>query len=179
MGLGKTIQAIALMVSRRSSDPARKTNLLVAPVALLRQWEAEIKTKLKPDREHRLSTYLYHGTGRITTWENLRKYDVVITTYGTLAAEFKRKQRIDGLKKLNPNWISFSAKDKLPVLGDECKFHRIILDEAQNIKNKATKSAQATVSYGILPSANLGLNVLPVLSAGHDEGGNEWYPHAK
>ena len=49
MGLGKTIQALALMVSRRSTNPARKTTLIVAPVALLKQWEKEIRTKLKPD----------------------------------------------------------------------------------------------------------------------------------
>ena len=48
MGLGKTIQALALMVSRRSTNPARKTTLIVAPVALLKQWEKEIRTKLKP-----------------------------------------------------------------------------------------------------------------------------------
>ena len=76
MGLGKTISALALIVSRPSDDPARKvstvstlarlcssslaqtlifpqTTLIIAPVALVRQWEREIKMKVKP--MHRLS----------------------------------------------------------------------------------------------------------------------------
>ena len=87
MGLGKTVQAIALMVTRRSTDPNRKTTLIVAPVALLKQWEREIELRLKPGREHRLSTYIYHSRGRNITWEMIKRYDVVLTTYGTLAAE--------------------------------------------------------------------------------------------
>ena len=42
MGLGKTISALSLMVSRPSSDRI-KTNLIVGPIALLKQWEIEIK----------------------------------------------------------------------------------------------------------------------------------------
>lgn len=37
MGLGKTIQAIAIMVHNASKDPGEKTNLIVAPTALLDQ----------------------------------------------------------------------------------------------------------------------------------------------
>lgn len=48
MGLGKTISTLALMVSRPSENRGKKTNLIVAPVALIRQWEREIKLKLKP-----------------------------------------------------------------------------------------------------------------------------------
>ena len=87
MGLGKTVQAIALMVTRRSTDPDRKTTLIVAPVALLKQWEREIELRLKPGREHRLTTYIYHSRGRNITWDMIKRYDVVLTTYGTLAAE--------------------------------------------------------------------------------------------
>ena len=46
MGLGKTIQALALILSRPSDDKAVKTTLIVAPVALLRQWEKEIHSKV-------------------------------------------------------------------------------------------------------------------------------------
>lgn len=48
MGLGKTISTLALIVSRPSENRAKKTNLIVAPVALVRQWEREIKMKVKP-----------------------------------------------------------------------------------------------------------------------------------
>ena len=87
MGLGKTVQAIALMVTRRSVQPDRRSTLIVAPVALLKQWEREIQLRLKPASEHRLSTYIYHNRGIKASWDILRHYDVVLTTYGTLASE--------------------------------------------------------------------------------------------
>lgn len=53
------MQTIALMVSRPSTDPERKTNLIIAPVALLTQWKAEIKEML--NEKDRLSTFILHG----------------------------------------------------------------------------------------------------------------------
>lgn len=82
MGLGKTIQALALMVARRSTDRKCKTTLIVAPVALLKQWEREIQTKLKPSPRHTLNVFIFHGDKRHTTFERLRTFDVVLTTYG-------------------------------------------------------------------------------------------------
>ncbi|KAL8723189.1 MAG: hypothetical protein Q9225_000455 [Loekoesia sp. 1 TL-2023] len=142
MGLGKTIQALALMVARRSPDPNRKTTLIVAPLALMKQWEREIKSKLKGGREHRLNTYTLHGQGRGASWEELKLHDVVLTTFGTLSTEIKRKEAIDEAKGKNPNWKPVTKADRLPLLGDECKWYRVILDEAQCIKNKNTKAAQ-------------------------------------
>ncbi|MCJ1469564.1 hypothetical protein MMC07_008198 [Pseudocyphellaria aurata] len=141
MGLGKTIQALALMVSRRSQDPTRKTTLIVAPVALMKQWEREIKQKLKPGPENRLTCFILHGANRQTTWEQLKTYDVVLTTFGTLANEVKRKDGIDIAKQMNPNWRPITKADQLPLLGEECKWYRVIIDEAQCIKNKNTKAA--------------------------------------
>ena len=123
MGLGKTIQALALMVSRKSPDPARKTNLVVAPVALMKQWEREIQKKLK-NGPHALTTYILHGAKRDTTFADLKKYDVVLTTFGTLANEVKRKEGIDYKKRVNPNWRPSGRADRLPLLGDECKWYR-------------------------------------------------------
>jgi SNF2 family DNA or RNA helicase len=64
--------------------------LIVGPVALIRQWEREIKTKVKA--AHRLSVHMMHGGGRKLGWDELRNYDVVLTSYGTLAAEFGRME---------------------------------------------------------------------------------------
>ena len=118
MGLGKTIQALALLVSRPSSDPSRKTTLIVAPVALMKQWQREIETKLKPS--HRLSTYLLHGFKRNASWATLQEYDVVLTTFGTLASEYKKKDE----------WVmsyedgSSRPRCNLPLLGDESRWYR-------------------------------------------------------
>ena len=141
MGLGKTIQALALMVSRRSPNLSRKTTLIVAPVALLKQWEREIEKKLKPGRQHSLTTFIYHGAKARPSWEKLKTFDVVLTTFGVVATELKRRHAIDVAKQQNPNWVPTSNKDVLSLLGDQCHWYRVIVDEAQCIKNRNTRAA--------------------------------------
>lgn len=108
---------------------------------MIRQWEREIRTKIKPS--HRLSTFIYHS-GKKTGWDNLRNYDVVLTTYGTIGAEYKR--RLDWQTKVdeNPDMDKSNEKKLFPFLGDTSKWYRVILDEAQCIKNKNTKAALGT-----------------------------------
>ena len=90
-----------------------------------------------------MTTYIFHGSKKKVTWEHLRTFDVVLTTFGTLANELKRKEGIDMRKKENPNWRPMSNADRLPLLGDECRWYRVIIDEAQCIKNKSTKASLA------------------------------------
>ncbi|PGH12865.1 hypothetical protein AJ80_06574 [Polytolypa hystricis UAMH7299] len=144
MGLGKTIQALALMVTRPSSDPERKTTLIIAPVALIQQWKREIEKKLKPGR-HQLSVFVLHGEKRGATFNTLKKHDVVLTTFGTLASEHKRWEKADEMRRKNPQTYRNLSADafQLPILGDNSKWYRVILDEAQCIKNKSTRSARA------------------------------------
>lgn len=139
MGLGKTVQALALIMARPSEDPQRKTTLIVGPVALMQQWRREIESKICAT--HRLSALVLHGNDRNIPWRDLKHYDIVLTTYGTIATEFKRKVAWDAKKKYNSNIRPSGKEDFLPVLGDECKWYRVILDESQHIKNKATKAA--------------------------------------
>ncbi|PBP16082.1 SWI/SNF family DNA-dependent ATPase Ris1 [Diplocarpon rosae] len=143
MGLGKTISTISLILTRPSPNPARKTTLIVGPVSLIRQWDKELRSKIKP--EHRLSTRIVHGSARKLGWDELRVYDVVLTTYGTLAAEFKRFQTADDRNKLNGGgeMDPVLMKKKFPLVGPKSMFYRVILDEAQNIKNKSTGWARA------------------------------------
>lgn len=121
MGLGKTIQALALLVSKPSKDPRRKTTLIVAPVALLKQWEREIATKIKST--HRLSTFVAHGTGRLAKWSTLREFDVVLTTFGTLASELKKSESWDSKRRTDPDLSSANAPN-LPLLGNDSKWYR-------------------------------------------------------
>ncbi|KAF5703670.1 DNA repair RAD16 [Fusarium mundagurra] len=142
MGLGKTISTLSLLLDRRA--PTRpKTNLIVAPVALLRQWEEEIATKTKPT--HRLSVYVHHG--KKASIDELLRYDVVLTTYGTVAQELKRFEKIvEDYKERegNINWNDTTISSKLSLLHPvKAQFYRVILDEAQCIKNKDTKGAKA------------------------------------
>ncbi|KAK4250903.1 SNF2 family N-terminal domain-containing protein [Corynascus novoguineensis] len=140
MGLGKTISTLALMVSRPSTDNV-KTNLIIGPVALIKQWELEVKKKLKGS--HQLNAFLFHSKKR--PYSELKKYDVVLTTYGSVAAEWKRysqhvEQRIcsEGYREED----DMELFSKCPLLHPRSKFYRIILDEAQCIKNKDTQSSK-------------------------------------
>ncbi|KAG0224120.1 hypothetical protein BGW41_005246 [Actinomortierella wolfii] len=148
MGLGKTIQSIALIVSRRGQPPAQlqvwdstrtyyapppssalikcKTTLIVAPVALVYQWENEIINKTTPGL---LKVCVHYGGRKVKDAQELARYDVVITTYGVVSNEMGHNGQ-GGRRAAKPIGELFKLQ-----------FHRIILDEAQTIKNRATKAA--------------------------------------
>lgn len=163
MGLGKTISMIALM-SIRPATSRPKTNLIIAPVALMRQWEEEIKTKLRPS--YAMSTFIYHG--KKATTEELLQYDVVLTTYGTLAAEHKRLKKI--LEESVDRTIDLNDKmyaSKIPLLHPhKAKFHRIILDEAQCIKND--KSLTALAAFQLRGTHRWCLTGTPMMNGVHE-----------
>lgn len=145
MGLGKTVQALALMCANRSVDSLCKTTLIIAPVALMRQWEKEIERHVHAS--HKFSVYLYHGNKKNVGFSRLRTYDVVLTTFGTLTSEFKKKESRKEAeyiqRELNNPDFRRRPKDKLALLGRECMWYRIIIDEAHNIKNRNTKASKA------------------------------------
>lgn len=141
MGLGKTIQTIALMLARRSPQDAHKPTLIVTPVALMDQWKRELSKLVRPRDSFTVTTL--HGSGRSgTPWSKIAHYDVVLTSYGTLSSELKRKLTWEDKLKINPDCIK-SKKDECAMLDDKAKFHRVVLDEAHNIKNRSTKTAMA------------------------------------
>lgn len=148
MGLGKTIEAMSLMVARPSQDKSRKTTLIVAPVALMKQWAKEIDTKLK--RGHKLKVFVYHGQKtKKATFAQLSTYDVVLTTFGTLANEYTRKLKWIERKTADPS-ATQRPSDVLTLIDDKSKWYRIIIDEAQCIKNKSTKAAGGAASLNAL-----------------------------
>lgn len=132
MGLGKTIQALALMVSRPSTDRSRKTTLIVAPVALMQQWKREIDKMLRSS--HKLSVHIMHGDRAKMSVNMLKTYDVVMTTYGILGSELKRKHAWQKKLGEHPNLRPSGKDGYFPVL--DTRWYRVILDEAQCIKNK-------------------------------------------
>ncbi|RKP23026.1 SNF2 family N-terminal domain-containing protein, partial [Syncephalis pseudoplumigaleata] len=137
MGLGKTVQTIALMLANSSPDKRQKTTLIIAPLAVIRQWESECQSKASKGL---LSVYVYHGPKRISDPARLRLFDVVVTTYNTAAAEFPRY--ING--KSSEAAISEALADDASVGAlFRTLWYRVVLDEAQNIKNISTRSAIA------------------------------------
>ncbi|CAK7220481.1 hypothetical protein SEUCBS140593_004248 [Sporothrix eucalyptigena] len=137
MGLGKTLQSISLILSSpkpRKDMPGWKKHyekidgatLVVAPLALIRQWEAEIKEKVSEDRALRVC--VHHGPQRTVRPQDLAKFDVVITTYQILVSEHGHSN-----ESLKSGCFGLS-------------WFRVILDEAHSIKNRNAKMTKACYS---------------------------------
>lgn len=155
MGLGKTIEILALLAATK--DEARqfdeekmvrknavennlvrntKSTLLVSPLSAVKNWEDQIKEHVEPGA---LTYYVYHGTHRTQNVYELSKYDIVITTYGTLAADFSKG--------------SSSILHRL-------KWFRIVLDEAHTCRE--SKSLQAQAAYSVWATRRWALTGTPI-----------------
>ncbi|KDQ65098.1 hypothetical protein JAAARDRAFT_64882 [Jaapia argillacea MUCL 33604] len=124
MGMGKTIQIISLLVS----DPKRP-NLVVAPTVAIMQWRNEIATHTTG-----MNVLVWHGHGRESDIKELKKYDVVLTTYAVLESCFRKQH--SGFKRKGER-----IKEKSPV--HSMQWQRVVLDEAHNIKERSTNTAKA------------------------------------
>lgn len=101
-----------------------KTTLLVSPLSTIANWEEQIKQHIKPGT---LKYYIYHGAGRIKDIKKLAEYDLVITTYGSVASEFNHRSK--------------KKQGKFPL--EEINWFRIVLDEAHMIREQSTQQSKA------------------------------------
>jgi uncharacterized Zn finger protein/superfamily II DNA or RNA helicase len=85
MGLGKTIQSIAALLRLKEEGLLVDRCLVVAPAALLENWEREL-ARFAPT----LSVSRYHGAGR--RLEKV-KHDVFLTTYQTAVRDASRLEK--------------------------------------------------------------------------------------
>ncbi|KAJ1308393.1 hypothetical protein OPQ81_004099 [Rhizoctonia solani] len=123
MGMGKTIQTLALLVSDR-----QKPNLVVAPTVALMQWKNEIEAHTKG-----FKVCMFHGGSREKSTQELVKYDVVLTTYSVMESSFRKQ--VSGFKRKGQ-----IIKEKSPL--HAVNWRRVILDEAHNIKERSTNTAK-------------------------------------
>ncbi|MFA6724774.1 MAG: SNF2-related protein [Lentisphaeria bacterium] len=114
MGLGKTVQVLALLAWRKSLETSR-ASLLLLPRSLVFNWCAEAE-RFAPQ----LRLGLYLGPQRKRLLRQLQKYDLILSTYGTVRS------------------------DPLPLAKQ--RFDYCILDEAQAIKNPDSATAKAVRS---------------------------------
>jgi SNF2 domain-containing protein/helicase-like protein/SNF2 helicase associated protein len=111
MGLGKTVQALSFLQHYKDEHQAMNA-LVVCPTTLMFNWENEIK-KFTPA----LTYLIHHGGDRTRSKTELEKYNIIITTYGTLRSDIK--------------------------LLMEMPLDYVVLDESQAIKNPASKVTKA------------------------------------
>jgi SNF2 family DNA or RNA helicase len=115
MGLGKTVQLLALETLERQRDAESGPTLLLCPVSLVGNWQREA-ARFAPG----LRVYAHHGAARLSgdlLAERLAEVDLVVTTYATATRD------MDGLA--GHQW------------------RRLVLDEAQAVKNSLSQSAKA------------------------------------
>ncbi|HDQ70519.1 MAG TPA: DEAD/DEAH box helicase, partial [Chloroflexi bacterium] len=118
MGLGKTIQAICLILHDVEEKQVDEPVLVICPTSVVGNWAREI-ARFAPS----LRTVIHHGGDRAQGTEfveQIRQNEpahIVISTYGLARRDEETLRQID--------WAG------------------IVLDEAQNIKNPATKQTQA------------------------------------
>ncbi len=132
MGLGKTIQALGLLsafqaqlkdavaavpaASAINSQPSTFTStgasLVVCPASLVENWRRE-SAQFAPQ----LRVFVHHGASRLAAAADAAAFDLIITSYGTL------------------------ARDRELFAGAE--FTCVIADEAQHIKNRRSQNAAA------------------------------------
>ena len=84
MGLGKTVQSIAVILRLKEEGLLSDGCLVVAPSALLSNWEKEFG-RFAPS----LKVSRYHGSGRIFD----RKNDIFLTTYQTTVRDEKKLKK--------------------------------------------------------------------------------------
>ncbi|KAL8854229.1 MAG: hypothetical protein Q9221_000943 [Calogaya cf. arnoldii] len=130
MGMGKTIQAVSLIMS---DYPAKDPTLVVVPPVALMQWQNEIKEYT----DGKLKVLVYHNTNpkvKNMKLKELKAYDVIMISYSGLESIYRKEskgwKRDDGLIKEN---------SKIHAIN----YHRLILDEAHNIKTRTTGVARA------------------------------------
>jgi superfamily II DNA or RNA helicase len=135
MGLGKTIQLLSLIAAQ---SPAGKEprdgapTLLICPMSLVGNWQREAE-RFTPD----LRVHVHHGADRLegeSLAAALSDADLVLTTYGV------------------------ATRDQAAL--SQVSWARVVCDEAQNIKNHATRQARAV--RALPAAARIALTGTPV-----------------
>ena len=112
MGLGKTIQTLVHLQKEKTARRMKSPCLIVAPTSLMSNWKKEASI-FTPN----LKVHISQGSERHEHFENLEKYDLILTTYPLVGRDF------NVLLEIN--------------------YHYIVLDEAQNIKNPKSKTSKS------------------------------------
>lgn len=134
MGMGKTLQMLALVMSGSKED----RTLVVLPAIALLQWVSEINLHAP----NQFNIFVHHGRTKLTEEKasdcDMSKFNIFLTTYGTVESDFRRRASV--LHKMS--------------------FHRLVLDEAHSIKDSKS-STNLAISH-LVSNVRWGLTGTPV-----------------
>ncbi|KAI2624396.1 SNF2 family N-terminal domain-containing protein [Hypoxylon sp. NC1633] len=101
-----------------------KATLLICPLSTITNWEEQIKAHIQPGQ---LTYYIYHGSNRIKDPKRLAEFDIILTTYGSVASEVaaRNKGRVGSYPLEEVGWF------------------RVVLDEAHMIREQSTLQFKA------------------------------------
>lgn len=164
MGLGKTVMLASLLhsnppptpaeqvdtfgpladVVEHSAFPRGRATLVVAPLSLLGQWKEELQ---RASKKGTLRAELYYGsqTEAFPTLLAQQRVDAVVTSYGTLASQWRAIQPLleamQGATEARKASLAKRVQKVAPLYG--VGWHRLVLDEAHTIRNRMTQTSRA------------------------------------
>ena len=113
---------------------------------------SEAKSKMSDDCP--LKIHEYHGTNRVRDAAKLAEYDLVVTTFETLASDWagltggrgRKKKGVDGTLAAASVAKENEAPKNTPC--HKVNWHRVVLDESHKIKGKSgmTRAVNALAS---------------------------------
>lgn len=143
--LGKTVQTLACMVGNPPGpeDIKRKVKatLIVVPATVIDQWLDEIRVHAKRETFPKIMRYATVAHIPIEVLEDL---DIVVASYQEVMKQFPfpDKEDRDRIARIGyKNWWK-DAELKLGPL-HQVNWYRVVLDEAQNIKNNTARTSLA------------------------------------
>lgn len=145
MGLGKTLSTVALILKERpppkeDGSPSKLRTLIVAPLSVLQVWREEFSSRIDP--AFKPSVLIYHGPGRTKDPRELAQHDIVITSYSVVSKEAPKE-----VETVDASGHPITQKIRGALF--KVRWFRIVLDEAQVIKNR--RALQARAAY-MLPA---------------------------
>ncbi|KAK1061371.1 hypothetical protein LTR74_011122 [Friedmanniomyces endolithicus] len=153
MGLGKTVMMLANIVNSRQKASKHRCTLIVASRSLIMQWAHEIEKHTlsnREDKSHGLrwirnhAGYPLSGSNNIADMENC---DIVLTTYNAVLKSYPSRVMPPELvtaKQKTEWWAKIWEEDKGEL--HRVRWLRIVLDEAQAIKNHLSTTSKACIA---------------------------------
>ena len=157
MGLGKTAQALGLILSNpapviQGAHWQPTCTLVLCPKSVIPTWQSEIEKFVKPDA---LRTVVFTGTpnqrSKIIQKVKNSEVDLLLATYDRVAADYGKERAVNGWGHGLDNLFNVP-------------FYRVILDEAQAVRNPGSKTYKGTMQIAMSSHYRVALTGTPLVN---------------